>query len=262
MGFIEQKREADRLAEAEALRISREAEQKQAQLAREQAIHAKFEEQERQQWLKDDEQIIKLLHSLPLFNIRDYLEMVRSVTGARGELSLYTRSSHDVVIQNQTLIETLDKSGINPLIRFSPDSNELNWACNYHKLHPNTTFSGIDIEPMAGFLFPRRIVEPQEPGIGINFAKERWRRGTGRVKLLGRDVGIPDHYNYGYEQEVLIDHVFVRLLLPKDVFVTGTGERYQINSLQVFDNVVEKGFRTMHGKRYTEWTYEYADYGN
>ena len=101
-------------------------------------------------------------------------------------------------------------------------------------VHPSKMFNGYNVKPQIGNWFSRKsLIEPQEPGIGLYF----WKLVEKTSESYSRD---------SYLAITVTDHVFVRFVLPTQAIITGSGERVNVTSLEVFDHALEQGFRYPH----------------
>lgn len=245
MGFLERV-ELLRQQQAREEQIKLEAQkriQNEAALASEKA-----REEYRSHASEDNKAICKLIDNLPALDMETYMKVVAEQTGYRGFPFLYTR---DISLRDPALAEKLPKIGLRVERRSlqEVDGSDGGPSYLYQRMsgtYPSDTFHGFEVynsedskivKPQTGNLFSRkRLTEPQEPGIGLYFSKIIGRTSS-------REVG---EWRSGI---TIINHVFVRFVLPSQAIITGDGERIDVTSVETFDNALERGFKHPHQTR-------------
>lgn len=244
MGFLDQEQRlrqtelaAEQVKQAEKTRLAIAA-------GKQLAIQMQTEEEDRRHGPEDNAKIEDLLDNLSGSGLHfpAYLGLVQKHTGYSSILRFYTRDKNFRQI-DRGLTDKLGGFGIN---------FEGGYEARYYRdtMHPGTMFCGTGIRPkiicFGGFmnLIPTNqfISEPQEPGIGICFEKKDER-------VIGR-YSRPDSYSILTQEfersETTTQFVFARLLPPATAFITGSGQRIPITSMEVLDNALEEGFKHYH----------------
>lgn len=238
MGFIDQEQ---RLKQTEfATGQVKQAEQARLAVtaARQLAIRMKTEEEDRKHGPEDNAKISELLGNLPRFDIPDYIELVKKHTGYSSSLRFYTRDEEFVKI-DQGLNDRLSEFGFRNF-KNGKEPGGFYSGSYFKTIHPKGMFCGQNIKPRNWFFNPP-LAEPQEPGIGIVFEKDI---STRRIGTKAKDKTVIFSTDWYTEILEATSHlVFVRLLAPDLVYITGSRQRrIPIESIEVLDNAIEEGF--------------------
>lgn len=239
MGFIDKEQRlrqtefvAEQVKQAEQTKLG-------AAAARQLAIQMQTEEEDRRHGPEDNAKIAELLGNLPKFAIPSYLDLVKKYTGYSSYLRFYTRDKE---------FGKMDQELEHKLWEFAVRTND--YLCR-GTINPSEMFCGTGVKPKiisyGGFmnLIPTEqfISEPQEPGIGICFEKKNER-------IIDNYTRPDSTYSFHIREfeisETTTQFVFARLLAPATAFVTGSGQKIPITSMEVLDNAIEEGFKHYH----------------